>query len=187
MRPEIADLIRIPMYNELLDHSSVQNYPRVAGMFHTVYWMNHEIEEDSNSHADVQETSRSNSYEVEMVTQLVSYLSKQNCYKDGKVVVVTPYAGQVRKLMDSLGKTFTIQLSDEDKDEVVVFNPLEAIPEVTSNVISKPLTQSVRIATVKLLLTPSCNIDRLTISKVKKPILLLYLWFVRIRGELLDF
>ena len=81
MRPEIADLVRIPLYPDLLDHQSVQKYPQVSGMFHNIYWWNHEQEEDGTSQTDVKETSRSNMYEVEMVTQLVSYLSKQSATK----------------------------------------------------------------------------------------------------------
>jgi hypothetical protein len=148
MRPEIADLVRVPLYPDLLDHQSVHQYPQVAGMFYNLYWWNHEQEEDGIVQADVKETSRSNMYEVEMVTHLASYLSKQNGYKDGDIVVVTPYAGQVRKLRDSLGKVFSIQLSDEDKDAIAMLDSLEAAQEATSTIVRKPLTQSVRIATV---------------------------------------
>src|SRR6266496_839621 len=147
MRPEIADLVRIPLYPDLLDDQSVHQYPQVSGMFYNLYWWNHEQEEDGMGQTDVKETSRSNIYEVEMVTQLVSYLSKQNGYKDGDVVVITPYSGQVRKLRDSLGKIFSVQLSDEDKDAVALLDSLETVQEATSIIVGKPLTQSVRIAT----------------------------------------
>lgn len=181
MRPDIADLIRLPLYNNLRDHDSVLQYRRVEGMFHCLYWLNHEKEEDSIGQVDTKETSRSNAYEVEMVTQLVSHLFKQNVYEDGDVAVITPYSGQLRKLQDSLGKTFSVQLSDEDKDEVAVLNPLDAGQGVTSNIVYKPLTKSVRIATVSPL-TQTYNI-RWIISKAKKPKLLLCLWYVRIRME----
>lgn len=148
MRPEIGDLVRIPLYRELLDHDSVQQYPRVAGMFDSLYWLNHEEAEDAVCNTDVKDTSRSNSYEVEMVTQLVLHLSKQNGYKSGDVAVITPYAGQLRKLQHSLEKTFLVQLSDEDEEEIATINPLEAAREVTLNTVRKPLSQSVRIATV---------------------------------------
>jgi len=41
MRPEIADLVRVPLYKDLEDHHSVKRYPRVAGMFHNLYWFDH--------------------------------------------------------------------------------------------------------------------------------------------------
>ena len=63
--------------------------------------------------------------------------------------MITPYSGQVRKLRDSLGKIFSVQLSDEDKDAVAMLDSLETGQEATSIIVGKPLTQSVRIATVK--------------------------------------
>ena len=151
MRPEIADLIRNPLYWDLLDHQCVKQYPRVAGMFHDLYWFNHEQEEDGMGEMDVKDTSRSNVYEVEMVTQFVSYLCKQNIYKDGDVVVITPYSGQLRKFRDSLGNILSVQLSDEDQEALAVLDSLEAAQNATSIIERKPLAQRVRIATV----TPS--------------------------------
>ena len=82
--------------------------------------------------------------------------------------MITPYSGQVRKLRDSLGKIFSVQLSDEDKDAVAMLDSLETGQEATSIIVGKPLTQSVRIATV-------CTYQELSdflrsiISKEKKP------------------
>lgn len=97
---------------------------------------------------DVKDTSRSNIYEVEMVTQFVSYLYKQNIYRDGDVVVITPYSGQLRKFRDSLGNIFSVQLSNEDQEALAVLDSLEATQKATSIIERKPLAQRVRIAMV---------------------------------------
>ena len=144
MRPGIADLVRIPLYNDLKDHPSVVHAPLVAGMYKPIFWMDHNKTEDGATLSDVKETSHSNSFEVEMVTQLVSHLSKQDGYKDGDIAVLTPYVGQLRKLRDSFEKVFSVELSREDKKEI---DDLDELPTV-GHVERKPLTRSVRIATV---------------------------------------
>jgi len=77
-------------------------------------------------------------------------LFKQNEYKDGEVVVITPYAGQLQKIYDSLVKILIVQLSDEDNEEIAALNSmLESMTDVAP-IVRKPLTQAVRIATVKV-------------------------------------
>jgi len=144
MRPGIADLVRIPLYNDLKDHYSVVNALPVAGMYKPIFWMDHDKTEDGVSKSDVKETSHSNSFEVDMVTQLVSHLSKQEGYKDGDIAVLTPYVGQLRKLRDCLERVFSVELSREDKQEI---DEIDEVP-IAGYVERKPLAQSVRIATV---------------------------------------
>lgn len=38
MRPEISNLIRVPIYPALMDSEAVMNYPDVRGMSHNCYW-----------------------------------------------------------------------------------------------------------------------------------------------------
>lgn len=150
MRPEIADLVRIPLYKELKDHIDVRSYPPVSGMYHPVFWLNHQNFEDSAGPSEMKETSHSNEFEVSMVTQLVSYLSKQNGYRDGDIAVITPYIGQLRKLRDSLANTFFVQLSEQDEEEVAAFEESEGSSVAVSGGAGKrqTLEQSVRLATV---------------------------------------
>src|SRR5271169_3539965 len=91
MRPEIADLIRLQLYPGLEDHPDVQNYPQVPGMYHHLYWLDHSQREDGSGEFDIKGTSHSNEYEVQMVKQLLLHLSKQGCYDDGELAVITPY------------------------------------------------------------------------------------------------
>ena len=167
MRPAIADLVRIPLYKDLKDHSSVVNLPAIAGMHKPIFWMNHDKTEDRASTLDLKETSHSNTFEVDMVTQLVSHLSKQIGYNDGDIAVLTPYVGQLRKLRDSLGKVFVVELSTEDRKEIDEFDELP----ITVHIEQKPLAQSVRIATV---IHKEFTYLRWTISKERKQKLLLY-------------
>ena len=143
MRPGIADLVRNTLYEDLKDHPKVRS-PPVAGMYKPVFWMNHDKIEDSATLLDIKETSHSNSFEVGMVTQLVSHLSKQDGYKDGDIAVLTPYVGQLRKLRDSLERVFSVELSREDKKEMDEFDELP----IAVRIERKPLAQSVRVATV---------------------------------------
>lgn len=144
MRPEIATLIR-PIYEVLFDHDRVNKYPHVTGMYHNLYWFDHSNRED---HVGVQGASRSNKYEVDMATQLVSHLCKQGSYETGDIAVITPYAGQLRKLRDSLSRSFEIKMSDQDEDDLAKLQPLIDSPTRSLQVERNPLTESVRIATV---------------------------------------
>jgi superfamily I DNA and/or RNA helicase len=167
MRPQIADLVRIPLYQTLQDHTSVMNYPRVEGIYDSLYWFHHTKYEDGAGPIDLKETSHSNQYEVEMVTQLVAHLSKQDGYKEGDVAVITPYVGQLRKLRDSLANTFTVQLSEKDTEEVAALQESETSDlYVPIEVERQSLTQSVRIATVFVPLVLSNN--RWTIFREKR-------------------
>lgn len=149
MRPEIADLVRIPLYPKLQDHDCVTGYPAVEGVYHSLYWLDHNIYEDGSGPVDLKETSHSNEYEVQMVTQLVAHLSKQEGYRNGDVVVITPYVGQLRKLRDALGNTYSVELSERDIEEVAALDDFQANDDRLSEAPKRQkLTDTVRIATV---------------------------------------
>ena len=152
MRSEIADLVRSTLYKNLEDHSSVEDYPRVPGILHNVYWLDHAHRENGSSEFDAKETSHSNDFEVEMVTQLVSHLSKQEGYSSGDIAVLTPYLGQLRSLRDALGSQYCIELSEKDDEEATALDSLESlITTALDHQARRPLSQTLRIATV----TPS--------------------------------
>lgn len=46
MRPEIASLISPLIYQDLLNHPSVCNYPDVRGMAKNLFFVDHNIKED---------------------------------------------------------------------------------------------------------------------------------------------
>lgn len=47
MRPEIANLIRPTIYEDLLDHESVKNYPKILGVENNVFFLDHSQVESS--------------------------------------------------------------------------------------------------------------------------------------------
>jgi len=150
MRPEIADLIRGPLYPQLLDHGGVTMYPDVKGIRPHVYWFDHSHWEDREETKDMQETSHSNTYEVDMTIQLVKHLLKQGYYKSGEIAIITPYLGQLRKFHHSLKSHFSVEISDRDEDDLA---NLEATMGAESpeplRVERKALSDSIRLATVE--------------------------------------
>ena len=83
-----------------------------------------------------------------MVKQITSHLSKQGCYKDGELAVITPYVGQLRKLRNELRNTFSVHLSEKDQGEVDTIDELDVDGNAPPSIERRELTQSVRIATV---------------------------------------
>ena len=66
--------------------------------------------------------------------------------------MITPYVGQLRKLRDCLGSVFSVQLSERDDEEVAALDQLNLEDVVLGQATRQPLSQSVRIATVYLIL-----------------------------------
>jgi len=167
MRPEIADLVRRPLYPSLEDHVTVQNYPQVPGMSYPLYWLDHCEPEEGAGDLDIKGTSHSNDYEVEMVRQLVLHLSKQGCYGEGEIAVITPYVGQLRKLRNAFEAIFAVHLSEKDQEEVeeMVESELETWKPTIER---KTLKESVRIATVLPFLDANIDYLRSIIFKEKK-------------------
>lgn len=118
MRPEISTLIRETMYPELVDHESLAFLPNVVGLRRNLFWMNHRNLEDGNEN-DLQHVgSRSNAWEVEMVRALVRHIVKQGTFENGDIAILTPYAGQLRKLREAMQSVFEIELNERDQKEL---------------------------------------------------------------------
>jgi AAA domain len=125
------------------------------GMVDNLYWFEHSNWEDGQKESDMKEMSHSNSFEVEMAVQLVSHLHKQGCYKSGDIAIITPYLGQLRKLRQSLGNHFSVEISDRDEEDLASLLPAESTEETPPDGVPlkmerKPLSDSIRIATVVL-------------------------------------
>lgn len=114
MRPEISRLIRETLYPGLVDHPDTKSLPNVPGMRKNVFWYNH-----SNPEASPQNEgkSHSNDFEVQMASALVHHIVRQGVYKSSEIVVLTPYAGQLRKLQRMLSTAFEVILGQVDKVE----------------------------------------------------------------------
>lgn len=111
MHPDIAELVRSTLYPSLSDAPITLTHPQVTGMRKRLFWLDHQHPE---SQGDMQSTSHTNDFEVEMTTALVSHLIKQGTYKPDDIAVLTPYLGQLRKLRQRMQSSFEVVLDDRD-------------------------------------------------------------------------
>ncbi|KAI0076548.1 P-loop containing nucleoside triphosphate hydrolase protein [Panus rudis PR-1116 ss-1] len=123
MRPEIASLVRGLTYPDLRDAPGTHNRPTLRGVRDTVVFINHSKPEDDvaevEEHRDMSaKSSKVNSHEVEMVLKIVKYLGQQG-YGSDKIVILTPYLGQLRQLQLSLRETNDPVLNDLDSHDLV--------------------------------------------------------------------
>lgn len=157
MRPEISRLIR-SVYPNLEDHDGVKNLPQVVGMRHNLFWLDHGRSEDTSDDG-ARVRSHSNAWEVDMATAIVRHLVRQGEYKGTDIALLTPYAGQLRKLRASLGKEFEVSMSERDLDALADFedgddDPAASdLPEISKpskqkQLEKKALSDTIRLATV---------------------------------------
>ncbi|KAF8467382.1 hypothetical protein BDZ91DRAFT_145083 [Kalaharituber pfeilii] len=118
MHPSIANLVRETLYPELKDHEQVASYPAVAGMARRLFWMDHMHPEANADKLDPSSLSKSNEFEIEMVSALVKHLIRQGGYVKGDIAVLTPYLGQLQRLKRKLGDMFEILLGEKDQEEL---------------------------------------------------------------------
>jgi AAA domain/Zinc finger C-x8-C-x5-C-x3-H type (and similar) len=117
MRPEISKFVRNTLYHKLKDHPETYNLPDVVGMRKNVFWYHHTNPEDGGQD-DSRGKSHSNDLEVDMTLALVQHIVRQGVYKSNDIAVLTPYAGQLRKLQSKLSSSFEVVLSERDQDEL---------------------------------------------------------------------
>lgn len=111
MHPDIAELVRNTLYPTLSDAPSTLEHAQVVGLKKRLFWLDHQQPE---TQSDLQSTSHTNDYEVEMTTALVSHLIKQGVHKPGAIAVLTPYVGQLKKLQLRMQSAFEVVLDDRD-------------------------------------------------------------------------
>ncbi|KAI0369710.1 P-loop containing nucleoside triphosphate hydrolase protein [Pilatotrama ljubarskyi] len=116
MRPEIADLVRIPLYPRLEDHDLVKEYPHVRGMAKDVFFFTHDHKENGGEDDFV---SKYNQFEVDMIKDLVLYLLRQGPYSaEGDIVVLCAYLGQLARLREALSSEVAVVLDERDQAEL---------------------------------------------------------------------
>ncbi|KAJ1300333.1 hypothetical protein OPQ81_005154 [Rhizoctonia solani] len=114
MRPAISALIRKPLYPNLKDHKLVTEYPNVRGMHKDVFFVSHTNQETGGGEDSV---SKHNAYEVDMIYQLVLHLLRQGCYnKEGNIVVLAAYLGQIPKIRQKLRDVVTTIVDERDAE-----------------------------------------------------------------------
>ncbi|KAH7335664.1 hypothetical protein B0J17DRAFT_769497 [Rhizoctonia solani] len=116
MRPEISSLIRNTLYPKLQDNDRVMSYPNVRGMYKNMFFVSHSHKEVGGGEDSV---SKHNSFEVDMIYDLVLHLLKQGCYnKPGNIVILAAYLGQIPKLRKKLEGIVTIVIDERDAEQL---------------------------------------------------------------------
>ncbi|TID20283.1 P-loop containing nucleoside triphosphate hydrolase protein [Venturia nashicola] len=123
MCPEISSLIKHLTYPNLQDDDKTLDRPPVLGIQDRVIFFNHDHPEvDAKEIADRRDggakTSKSNLFEVELVLKCVRYLAQQG-YGTDRLVILTPYLGQLRLLRDQLMIENDPVLNDLDSFDLV--------------------------------------------------------------------
>lgn len=159
MRPEISALVRSLTYPDLVDAPSTMNRPNLRGVRGNIVFIDHDKPEDENSRIKNQsevgsKSSKRNTHEAKMVLKIVKYLGQQG-YGTDKLVVLTPYLGQLQELQAVLKEENDPVLNDLDSYDLVSAGLL---PQASAQ-ISKP---KLRLATIG---KHSCIMDLARIAK----------------------
>jgi AAA domain len=123
MRPEISNLVRHLTYPDLVDADSTQNRPNLRGVSNNIVFIDHrKLEDEEMRVVDMQDldakSSKRNTHEVLMILKILRYLAQQG-YGTDKVVILTPYLGQLQSLRDALQKDNDPILNDLDSFDLV--------------------------------------------------------------------
>ncbi|KAG2151638.1 P-loop containing nucleoside triphosphate hydrolase protein [Suillus bovinus] len=123
MRPEISAFIRKITYPDLTDAPKTQGRNNIRGIQNDVIFIDHTHPEDDDSRIsdrgdEASSGSKQNTYEVEMVWKIVRYLAQQG-YGTEKLVVLTPYLGQLSRLRDVLKRDNDPVLNDLDSHDLI--------------------------------------------------------------------
>ncbi|KAF5338167.1 hypothetical protein D9758_014721 [Tetrapyrgos nigripes] len=115
MRPDIADLVRNTLYPRLDDHNLVKKYPDVRGFRKNIFFMTHNHPENDGSE-DI--SSKYNTFEANMIKELVLYLVRQGYSNDGDIVVLVGYLGQLVRVREVLSEQVTVVIDERDQREL---------------------------------------------------------------------
>ncbi|TVY43119.1 NFX1-type zinc finger-containing protein [Lachnellula subtilissima] len=122
MRPEFSKMIRQLTYPNLKDAPSTKNRADLCGFTDNFIFLNHahpELElEKSKEIRDGNSPSRENNFEAQMILKCVRYLAQQG-YGSDKLVVLTPYLGQLRLLRNLLAEENDPILNDLDSFDLM--------------------------------------------------------------------
>lgn len=122
MRPEISSIIRHLTYPDLTDAPSTLKRADLRGFRDNLIFVNHshpEIElKKAREMNDGKTSSKQNPFEAQMILKCVRYLAQQG-YGSDKLVVITPYLGQLKLLRDQLFQQNDPILNDLDKFDLI--------------------------------------------------------------------
>jgi hypothetical protein len=118
MCPEISGLVRSLTYPGLEDDDSTKDRPQPRGLRDRLIFFHHKhpeagFAEVADRRDEGAKMSRKNVFEAEIVLKIVKYLGQQG-YGTDKIVVLTPYLGQLSLLRDTLRSQNDPVLNDLD-------------------------------------------------------------------------
>ena len=125
MRPELAQFVREITYPNLVDASSTKSRPNVKGLQDDIIFLNHHhFEEQVPDVRDWKDGTspgtKRNPYEIHMAIKCLRYLSQQEINAPTeKIVILTPYLGQLHLLWEELSKDNDPVLNDLDSHDLV--------------------------------------------------------------------
>jgi superfamily I DNA and/or RNA helicase len=123
MCPEISTLVRGLMYPGLEDDEKTTGRATPRGLQDRVIFIQHNhpevnFAEISDKRDEGSKQSKRNIFEAELVLKIVKYLGQQG-YGTDRLVVLTPYLGQLHLLRDELSKQNDPVLNDLDSYDLV--------------------------------------------------------------------
>jgi len=123
MHPEISMIPRALTYPDLLDGPKTLGRPAIAGLRDRVIFVHHGnpevgVNELIDRRDPTTKSSKQNDFEALMVLKCVKYLGQQG-YKTDKMVVLTPYLGQLRLLREMLREENDPVLNDLDAFDLI--------------------------------------------------------------------
>lgn len=123
MAPEISALVKHLTYPDLLDAPQTLERPAPRGLQDRVVFFSHNylessIEQVADRRDEGAKSSKQNDFEAQMVLKIVRYLAQQG-YGTDKLVILTPYLGQLHLLRDKLSKDNDPVLNDLDSFDLI--------------------------------------------------------------------
>jgi hypothetical protein len=123
MCPEISALVRNLAYPELEDDPKTKSRPEPRGLQDRVVFFQHrhpevDFKNISDKRDEGAKQSKKNVSEAEIILKIVKYLGQQG-YGTDKMVVLTPYLGQLHLLKETLSKQNDPVLSDLDSYDLI--------------------------------------------------------------------
>ncbi|KAJ7045696.1 hypothetical protein C8F04DRAFT_1065834 [Mycena alexandri] len=146
MRPAISSLIRNTLYPKLEDHKLVKLYRDVRGFRNNVFFFSHTHRENDGAE---ESSSKYNTFEVDMIKDLVLYLLRQGYSDEGDIVVLCAYLGQLARVRDALRNEVAVIIDGRDKENLAEQEEeiIEDRPD-QSQVEQVQVTKRVRLRTV---------------------------------------
>ncbi|KAG8980426.1 hypothetical protein FRC05_006058 [Tulasnella sp. 425] len=117
MRPEVSELIRCTLYPSLIDNDAVKARPSIRGMAKDVFFLDHRHAEGG---AGEESVSKTNTFEVNMIKDLVLHLLRQGAYTEaGDIVVLCAYLGQLVQVRKALAGEVMTVVDERDAAQLV--------------------------------------------------------------------